>query len=132
MKLIAGMLARNEQHVLGLSARAALMWCDELVIFNHASQDDTDKIAHNVAQEHPGRVTILCEQDPVWREMSYRQRMLEAARISGATHYTTVDADEVLTANLLPSIRLLIADVPYGRVFQPPWVCLADLQHLYS
>ena len=41
MKLICLMPARNEDWIIGLSARAALMWCDELIVMDHASTDRT-------------------------------------------------------------------------------------------
>jgi hypothetical protein len=39
MKLIGLMPVRGEDWILGLSARAALMWCDELVILLHSCTD---------------------------------------------------------------------------------------------
>lgn len=105
MRLIGLMPARNEDWVLGLSLRAALQWCDEMVVLDHASVDRTGAIMREVADEFPGRVTILEESDPIWREMALRQRMLDAARARGGTHIALIDADEVLTANSLPAIR---------------------------
>lgn len=111
MQLTGLMLARNESWACGLSARAALMWCDRLVALNHASTDGTGRILAEVGAEHPGRVTILNEPDPVWYEMAYRQRLLDAARAEGATHCAIVDADEVLTFNLTRRIRPIISRV---------------------
>lgn len=105
MKLVSITPARNESWVLGLSLRALLRWVDAAVVLVHASTDDTLEIASTVAGEYPGRVTVLQEGDRVWREMRDRQRLLEAARRCGGTHIAAIDADEVLTGNLLPSIR---------------------------
>jgi hypothetical protein len=132
MKIVGLMAARNEQWCLGLSARAALMWLDELVILVHASTDNTSQIAFDIAVEHPGRVVILCEDDPVWREMAHRQRMLEEARLRSATHICYIDADEVLTGNLLQSvpgqtsqrIRGLFNLIPKHSILQIPWLAL--------
>lgn len=115
MKLIALMPARNEQWVIGLSARVALAWCDELLVLEHCCTDETDEILCQVAAEHPGRIGIMREENPVWREMAHRQRLLEAARARGASHIAIVDADEVLTGNLLPGIREAISRLPAGR-----------------
>jgi len=87
------MAARNEDWILGMTARAALMWLDELVILDHASTDDTVGIIAKVAHDHPKRVCYLHERDPVWEEMRHRQRMLDAAREHGATHICYIDAD---------------------------------------
>lgn len=105
MNLFGMLPAKNESWCIGLSSRAALKWCDHLVVMNHASTDDTQAILEAVSAEHPGRVTIIQEHDPIWHEMAYRQQMLEAARAQGATHLAMVDADEVLTGNWLGSIR---------------------------
>jgi hypothetical protein len=115
MKLVALMPCRNESWVLGLSARAALRYCDDLIALDHASTDETPAILAEIAAEHPGRVAILTEPDGVWREMAHRQRLLDAARARGATHCAIVDADEVLTGNLLGCIRPQIEAVAYGR-----------------
>lgn len=132
MKLIGIMPARNEDWILGLSARAALMWCDELVILNHASDDETPRIINDLHDEHPERVTSLNIWEPVWAEMAHRQRLLDIARTRGATHIAIVDADEVLSGNLLQSIRPWINGLTEGRLLQLPWACLSGIDRYYS
>ena len=105
MKLVGMMLARNEEHEIELSARVALMWCDSLVILVHASTDKTGPIVSNLAQEFYPRITTALVDDPKWDEMFHRQAMLTVARQNGATHVAIVDADEVLTGNILSGIR---------------------------
>lgn len=119
------MLARNEDWVIGMSARAVLLWADHLVILDHCSTDQTPNIAAAISREHPGRVTIMTEPDPTWEEMRHRSRMLAASRALNASHYCTVDADEILTANLIPRIRSLIDTMPAHTILQLPWVCMA-------
>lgn len=145
MKIVAIMPVRNEAWVLGLSARAVLMWADELIILDHASTDDSQRIAADVRAEYPDRVQIHWEADPVWREMQHRQKLLTLARGRGASHIAIVDADEVLSGNLLPkdydsidsmrkampfgpdigtNIRWAFGNTPRGAVLQIPWLCL--------
>lgn len=124
MKLTALMAARNEDWIIGLSARVALMWNDSLVVLNHASTDRTAEILNQVAAEREGRVTILNESDPAWMEMDHRQRMLNVAREQGATHVSYVDADEVLTGNLLDEIREHIESLPPCRFLQVALPCV--------
>ncbi len=100
MKLIACMPVRNEAWVLGFSARVALLWCDEIVILNHASTDRTVDIIADLMREFAGRIHLISVPEEKWNEMSHRQMMLEEARRRGATHIAIVDADEVLTGNL--------------------------------
>ncbi len=131
MKLIAIMPARNEDWIIGLSGRVALRWCDELVVLDHASTDRTGIILREIADEHPGRVTILEEPDACWAEMSHRQRLLDAARIRGATHVALVDADEVVTANVLRAVREATEDLLPGQVLRTPMRAMWRDPHHY-
>jgi Glycosyl transferase family 2 len=124
MKLIALMLARNEQWTLEASVRAALGWCDAIVILNHASTDGTADVLHALQRQFPNRVLELYEPDPVWNEMTHRQRTLETARQAGATHCAIVDADEILCEHMVAQIRPIIATLQPGEVLQIPWVIL--------
>lgn len=124
MRIACTMPVRNEDWILGLSARAVLMWADDLIIGLHACADESAQIAEAVQSEHPGRVTIVQHTDPVWTEMAHRQRLLEEARALGATHVAIVDADEVLTANLIPDVRGYFERTPPGSILQIPWLCL--------
>lgn len=119
-KLIGLMPVRNEAWILGLTARVALLWCDELVIFDHASTDASVAIELDVAGDHPGRVTLMGDSNPIWNEMQHRQSMLEMARSRGATHIAIIDADEILTANLIDRIPTLIKDMPFYTILQLP------------
>lgn len=125
MKIIACMPARNEDWCLGLSLRAVLMWADAVVVLDHASTDDTARIIQEVDLEHPGRVFGLAVPEPTWLEMAHRQAMLQFARAGGATHIAIVDADEVLSGNLLGHIRTMILSLGADQLLQLPWTCLA-------
>ena len=93
MKLISTMPVRNEAWVVGLSARVALMWCDELVILNHHSTDSTVEIIAELQRAEPGRVHLISTPDAQWNEMQHREMMLDLARGKGATHIAIVDAE---------------------------------------
>lgn len=119
MKLIGLMPVRNEDWILGLSARVALSWCDALVILLHCCEDESEEIAAEVSGEHPGRVVVLGQQGE-WDEMAHRQRILNAARKMGATHVAIIDADEVLTANLVMLIRFHVITLNRDQILQVP------------
>ncbi len=104
MKIVACMPCRNEDWVLGLSARVALLWCDTLILYVHASTDRSWAIACALVEEYGVRVCAIHDDEPIWDEMQHRQRMLTAARQAGATHIAIVDADEILTGNLIPAV----------------------------
>lgn len=119
MKIIVMMAVRNEEWILGFSARVALLWADELIILDHASNDKSNDIAQKLSCD--GRVSLLHEPDKNWKEMEQRDAMLRWARDQrGATHVCITDADEVLTSNLLPTIREHIANTPPNRILQLP------------
>jgi glycosyltransferase involved in cell wall biosynthesis len=124
MKLVGMMPVRNEEWVVGLSLRAALLFLDEVVVLDHGSSDRTPELLAAIAAEHPERVHRLAESDPLWRETAIRNRLLAAARRRGATHLCALDADEVLTGNLLPGIRGLFAALAPGETLYLPWLPL--------
>ena len=124
MKIVATMPVRNEDWVLGLSLRAVLRWADEAVVGLHACTDRSEDIVREIERENPTRVHILKHPDPVWSEMAHRQALLNAARDRGATHIAIVDADEVLTSDLVPHVRKMFEATPKGSVLQLPWLCL--------
>jgi len=106
MKLVGLMPVRNEDWCLGLSARVVLQWCDELVVTLHACAERSHYIMREVFHETQ-RVRFIHSFDPMWDEMRQREIMLMTARQDNATHIAMIDADEVLSANLLePDIRI--------------------------
>lgn len=109
MKLIGMMPIRNEDWVLGLSLRVALKWCDEMVVLLHGCTDRSVDIVIDTCRESVQRSGYnrihISTSGGEWLEMEHRQRMLQLARLYGATHLAMVDADEVLTGNLIQILR---------------------------
>ncbi len=122
MKIVGMMLARNSAWVIGASARSALSWCDDLVIFAHACSDGTVDIARALAAEHPGRVEVIEEPDPVWNEMDHRERVLVACRARGGTCFANVDDDEIVTSNIISDMRSMISTLGVGGCMCLPWL----------
>lgn len=120
--LVGLMPVRNEAWCLELTLRAALEWCDAVVVLDHASNDGSSEMIHWTA--HEGRIYILEEPDPAWDEMRHRQRMLETARSIGATHIAMIDADEILSRPVAKHIRDAIFHLPDHVVLQCPWIIL--------
>ena len=117
MKIIGCMLCRNEDWVIGLSARVALRWCDALVVCLHECSDRSAEIVRKLK----GEVSII-EVEGEWDEMRHRQLMLERAREIGATHVCIVDADEVLTGDLLNCelVRDFVDQTPVDGILYLP------------
>ena len=129
MKLIGMMPVRNEDWILGLSARVALTWCDSLVILDHGSTDRTPQIISGLKSEYRDRIIHVTHHDPQWQEMQHRQRMLALAMAAGATHLAIIDADEVLTGgvDILPAIKGLSP----GAILEMPGYNLRGGLHTY-
>lgn len=130
MRLIGMMACRNESYCLGLTLRAALQWCDEMVVLLHACTDDSARILSDVIRETGSdRVWTLLVTDEPWHEMKHRRWMLELARTRGATHLAIVDADELVTGNIItelrpnstkPLIYHAVATMEKGQILQLP------------
>lgn len=142
MKLVALMPVRNEAYVLGLSARVALRWCDAIVIGLHACTDESERIVQDLQEEYNRggdlRVFGFPMPEEKWDEMEQRQKLLKAARLMGATHIAIVDADEVLSGNLLQinmfgqgALMDRHCGIPPGHILQLPGYNLRNGIHQY-
>lgn len=131
-KIVAILPCRNSGWILGLSARALMMWCDSIVILDHASNDSTPQIITDLRAEYSGRVVNLRKGDAVWAEMSHRNTLLEIAREEfSPSHIVIIDDDELIAGNLLPRIRQMVEATPRGAVLQLPWVQLKGSINTY-
>ncbi len=119
MRLVGLMPVRNEAWCCGLTARAALLWMDALVVLNHASTDASVNILQSVSSE-TGRLFIIHEASPQWDEMRHRQILLDTARYLQATHIAIVDADEILTGNLLCKVPEISNGFWHGGILELP------------
>lgn len=119
MKLVGMMLARNEDWIIGLSARVALMWCDGLVVLDHASTDRTPQIIQGLMDEYGlQRFRGSRIESQSWDEMNHRQFLYDQARAMGATHVAIVDADEILTGNMLNCIGAQVEQLRPGCILR--------------
>lgn len=121
-RLIGLMVVRNESWILGMSMRVALQWVDGLVILNHNSTDRTADIIEQCRLEQPDRFRVLHVHNPLWHEMHHRQRTLEEGRDFGGTHFAIIDADELLTANLVQATRAQIVALDPHQAFTLPMI----------
>ncbi len=129
-RIVAICPVRNEGWIAGLSIRAMMLWADHVIALDHCSTDETPDILTDIAGEYPGRLTVLTESGPVWEEMRHRQRLLDTARKNGATHVCIIDADEILSGDLLEKIRPMVEACPAGQTMQLPWLCLRNSKDL--
>lgn len=125
MKLVALMLVKNEDWILGLSARVALLWCDVIAFYLHDCTDGTQRIVDELEKEYgEERIVRAWNHAAGWPEMDMRQALLEQGRKAGGTHFALIDADEVLTSNLLPHIRARVEALRPGCMLEVPMAAM--------
>jgi hypothetical protein len=128
MKIVCGMMAHNEDWVIGLTARAALLWCDELVVIAHRCKDKTVEILNEVQRE-TGRTVTVIEETGEFRPLNFFRMMYEARGWFGRddhTHMVILDADELISADLVASIRKMIQHVGKHAAVEMPWIPICD------
>lgn len=129
---ITGLLpVRNEGWILGFSVRAHLMWMDDLIVLNHASTDSTREILEEIQGEvGRERLEVIDYPDPIWRDTAQRQFLLEAGRRADGEFFAMLDADEVLTGNLLGEVKGYVAGLKPGECLNLPWIAIwRDIYH---
>jgi len=119
MNLVGTMPVRGDDWVLGLSVRVALMWCDTLVVRLHGEPGNAGRILGEI-HATDSRLSWVYRADEKWDEMNHRQELLSLARVHGATHIAMIDCDEILSANLLPTIRSSIEQLPRHAMLSLP------------
>lgn len=118
MRLICITPVRSDAWSLGASSRAVLKWCDAQIVCENAEWADP---ATRAALPDDSRLHYFQTDAHGWREAEVRQSMLDAARRLGATHVALVDADELLTGNLLTRIRGMAEALQPGECLRLPW-----------
>ena len=116
MKLIGLLPIRNEAWVIRFTIPALLEWCDEVIVLEHACTDGTTEILDRLP------VNRLYESNAEWNEADYRQSLLDVGRMSGGTHFAMLDADEAVTANLVPTMRARAELLKPGEGLSLPWL----------
>lgn len=102
MKLIGLMLVKNDDWVLGLSLRAALKWCDAVVVMDAKTTDNSKDIIAKIKEESPEKVFLMTEaQDSKASNSDLMEVLLHRARSEEATHISILHPNEVLTSNIL-------------------------------
>lgn len=124
MKVVGMMKVRDEQWVLGCSLPAAMLLCDELVVLDHLSTDRTTEIIEGARRDFGGRVHRFAYTETEWLEADMREVMLERARGLGGTHFVCLDADEIVTGNLVGRFRGMLADLEAGQGLWLPWLAM--------
>jgi len=122
-KIVGLVPARNESPIIQQCLRALALYTDAIVYLDDASTDDTLDKVRSVAQECNVEKIIAKE---VWYrdEPGDRNKLLQAGRDIGGTHFIVIDADEMLTANCLKNnyLRKIILSLKPGDDLRLNWI----------
>ena len=112
---------KNEAWILDRFLACASLWADHIIIADQMSDDGSREIA----RAHP-KVTLVDNRSAAFNEPQRQQLLLDAARrIEGPRLLVALDADEMLTANVLTSPEWnRVLDAPPGTVIRFRWVNL--------
>jgi len=124
MILTALLKVKNEQWVLPLTLPAMLMVVDNVVVLDHASTDRTPEIIAKYQKSEPERIYPIYHNDPLWKESLILQKLLETGREIGSTHFLLIDADEILTGNILSHVRNWTDKLMPGEAVRFPWLAM--------
>jgi len=97
-KIVGLLTVRNEQILIEQCLRALSLITDSIVILDDASDDDTAQIIKSLARSC--NIEIILRKKKWYRdEPGDKNKLLEAGRKIGGTHFIFIDADEMFTAN---------------------------------
>ncbi|MHB8057203.1 MAG: FkbM family methyltransferase [Desulfuromonadaceae bacterium] len=124
-KIVGLVPARNEKYTIAQCLRALSLLTDAIVYLDDASTDETPDIVASLASQC--RIERIIRKKEWHRdEPGDRNTMLLAGREIGGTHFIIIDADEMLTANLLssPGLRDAILQLQPGDRLALNWIQL--------
>jgi len=115
-KIVGLVPARNEQVTIEQCLRALAKYTDAIIVLDDASFDDTVEIVESLIEECNIEKII---KKTVWYrdEAGDYNRLLQAGRAIGGTHFIRIDADEMFTANFMHDnyLRKLILQLKPGE-----------------
>ena len=121
MKIVAGMLCKNEDWVLKASIPAALEWCDEVVYYDDNSTDESWGIANSFGPRvHCSKVDV---KTVFWDEMERREELAQLVYDLKPDVFALVDADEILSIPLRTDIRMFLDRTKKNSTLAVPMGC---------
>jgi len=124
-KIVGLVAGRNERARISFCLKALSVYTDAIVYLDDFSEDDTVGVVESIADEC--RVErVICKSSWIRDEPGDRNKLLEAGRELGGTHFIVIDADEALTANCLKndSLRKQILSLQPGEQLALLWIQL--------
>ncbi|MCE5187550.1 MAG: glycosyltransferase [Planctomycetaceae bacterium] len=124
-KIVGLVAARNEENIIAQCIRMLSKFTDAIVFLDDCSTDNTLRIVQSLGAECKVE-RVLTKDQWVRDEPGDHNRLLEAGRAIGGTHFILLDADETLTSNFLidDKLRKLITSMQIGDQLLLNWICL--------
>ena len=124
-KIVGLVAARNEENIIGQCLRLLSQFTDAIVYLDDCSTDSSVAVVQSLAEQC--RVERIITKDRWLRdEPGDRNKMLQAGREIGGTHFIVLDADEAFTSNFLlnHSLRDQILSLQPGDTLEFNWIAL--------
>lgn len=130
-KIVGLMPARNEESKIEFALKALSQHTDAIIYLDDCSTDST--VARVEAIRETCNIERILTKDKWFRdEPGDRNRLLEAGRAVGGTHFIVIDADEAITSNSLDNdiLRERILALKPGDQLALHWIQLwRDIHH---
>jgi glycosyltransferase involved in cell wall biosynthesis len=124
-KIVGLVGIRNEQRFIRQCLKALSLYTDAIVVLDDASDDNTVAIIESLAQEC--HIEVIIKKEVWYRdETGDRNKLLQAGRQLGGTHFILLDADEMFSANCLEQnfLRKFILSLKKGEKLVMPLIDL--------
>ncbi|WOS65244.1 glycosyltransferase family protein [Sinorhizobium fredii] len=131
--IVAMMRVRNESATIKFAITSIAAHVDQIVVFDDHSNDDT---VARIEECKAGGLPIDLIRADAWlfNESLIHQILVDRGRELGGTHFIQVDADEVLSDEITPSVlRAIMSAMRPGDILALPWLNLtANMAAYYS
>lgn len=113
MTVVAVMMVRDEEDIVGTTVRHLLEHVDAVVVADNLSTDSTPEILDDLVIEVGHRLLVKPDPDPAYRQSAKMSALAEIAhRVYGAQWIVPVDADEIWYSPFAHRMADVLADVP--------------------
>ncbi len=124
-KIVGLVPIRNEQIIIAQCLKTLSLYTDAIIVLDDCSTDNTVKIVESLAQKY--NVERIIKKEFWYRdEPGDKNKLLQAAREIGGTHFIFMDADEMFTANCMNNnfLHNRILALKPGEKLAMNWIAL--------
>ncbi len=124
----ANVMVKNEEVLL---SEVLPIWkeyqIDKWVFYNDNSTDNTEEL---IRQELGKRAVVLNDNLPKFHEAHHRSRMLEYSRDNGADYAIAIDADELMSRNLVDNFEEVLEMNSKYNIMYYWFNVVGDINHM--